>query len=82
VNIVTRFDLGQTVWRVGRQRKVAQDACAACAGRGKLTVTRADSSTQESYCNACRGSGKVNEVWYDLYEVYDETCIGQVTVPD
>lgn len=80
MEIVTRFDLGQIVWRVGRKRRVATDRCHACEGEGTFTIARLDGGTQKSFCEPCRGSGKVNKVWYDLYEVYDETRIGQVTV--
>ena len=80
MNIETRFDLGQIVWRVGRQKKVASDTCLACDGAGRHEIERRDGTTQKSTCEACRGRGKINEVWYDIYEIFDQSRIGQIEV--
>lgn len=80
MNIETRFDLGQVVWRVGRQKRVAHDTCPACEGEGRLEIERRDGSTQRSACENCKGRGRLNEVWYDIYEIFDHSRIGQIEI--
>ncbi len=80
MKIETRFDLDQLVWRVGRVQHKDSDACPACGSAGRIAVTRLDGTEQMSYCENCNGRGVIHEIWYDLYEIIDQSRIGQITV--
>ncbi len=80
MKIETRFDLDQMVYRVGRIQHKDSETCPACGGGGRIAVTRLDGSEQKSYCENCNGRGVINEIWYDLYEIIDQSRIGQITV--
>ena len=80
MNIETRFNIGQEVVRVARRKHEAFDPCPACEGAGRLCVERKDGTTQESYCDECKGRGRVRQIWYDLYEIQSKSRVGQIEV--
>lgn len=82
MKIETQFDLGQRVYRVGRQARPENAVCPVCEGHGRLTVTGADGSEVKARCphDKCAGRGSWVSRWYDRYEVFGDALIGRIEV--
>lgn len=79
--IETKFDLGQTVWRIGRyQHESFVLPCRFCRGKGRLPLEGATNSTRYVTCPECHGSAKRAIESMPAWTVLGSTIIGKVSI--
>jgi hypothetical protein len=77
MNIETKFDLGQKVWKIRRERRKEWEPCAFCGGEGRIT----GKNNKDRYCPACIGH-RGKDIYKDMaWSVVEESMtVGEVKI--
>jgi len=74
MNIVTKFGIGDVVYRIDDNRKQVFHVCEACEGIGRITLHNDSKFT----CPTCHGNGRSSEWLPSAWSVGERLTVGEV----